>query len=81
MTKLRITHLATSHTNFKLIGEFIKFQKSVDCQFTIKELVGYCDNGIYKKIKEKYNKFYFIDDEDYNIYYMPNNSTYFKFRF
>jgi hypothetical protein len=74
LVKLRITHLVTSNTTFDLIESYLKFQKEINCQFTIKELVNFNDNGMYKNIKEKYPSIYYLDAKDYNIYYMPNNS-------
>jgi hypothetical protein len=79
VTKVRITHLVTEKTTFSMIDEYINFQKSINCQFTIKELIGYSDNGNYKKIKEKYNNIFSLDSGDYNIYYMPDNNIYSKF--
>lgn len=74
LTKVRITHLVTSNTSFDMIDSYLSFQKKLNCQFTIKELVGHSDNGMYKKIKEKYPGIYHLDFRDYNIYYMPDNS-------
>lgn len=74
LTKVRITHLVTANTTFKMIEEFLAFQERICCQFTIKELVGFDDAGMYKKIREKYPDIYHLDEGDYNIYYMPDNS-------
>ncbi len=74
LTKIRITHLVTANTTFNMIKEYLRFQQSIGCQFTIKELIGHDDNGMYKKIKEKHPKIYHLDEGDYNIYYMPDNT-------
>lgn len=74
LTKVRITHLVTSNTTFDMIDEYLTFQKETGCQFTIKELVGYDDDGMYSKIRQKYYEIYHLDSGDYNIYYMPDNS-------
>jgi hypothetical protein len=74
-TQVRITHLVTFDTTFNMIDDYLKFQKEIDCQFTIKELIGYDDGGMYKKIREKYPDIYHLDEGDYNIYYMPNNTV------
>ena len=50
--QLRITHLVTADTTFEMIDDYLDFQERTDCQFTIKELVGYDDDGMYKKIKK-----------------------------
>lgn len=74
LTKIRITHLVTSETTLDMIEEYLKFQKVIDCQFTIKQLIGYSDNGMYQKIRQTYPNIYHLDEGDYNIYYMPDNS-------
>lgn len=74
LTKIRITHLVTANTTYKMIDEYLDFQNKIGCQFTIKELIGHDDNGMYKKIREKYPEIYHLDEGDYNIYYMPDNT-------
>jgi hypothetical protein len=74
LTKIRITHLVTAETTLKMIEDYLAFQKQTNCQFTIKELVGHDDKGIYKKIRSVYPNIYHLDEGDYNIYYMPDNS-------
>ena len=75
LTKIRITHLVTANTTFDLIDKYLEFQNKINCQFTIKELINYSDNGMYKKIREKYPNIFNLDAGDYNIYYMPDNSV------
>lgn len=72
--KIRITHLVTANTTPEMIQEYLDFQNSINCQFTIKELIGYDDNGMYKIIREKFPDIFHLDEGDYNIYYMPDNS-------
>lgn len=74
LVKVRITHVVTADTTFDMIDNYLHFQEKTGCQFTIKELVGHSDNGMYKKIREKYPEIYHLDKGDYNIYYMPDNS-------
>lgn len=74
ITKIRITHLVTADTTFEIIEEYLDFQRKTRCQFTIKELVKYDDNGMYKIIRQKYPNIYHLDKGDYNIYYMPDNT-------
>jgi hypothetical protein len=74
LVKLRVTHLVTAETTFEMIENFLTFQDEVLCQFTIKELIGFPDGGMYKKVREKYSDIYFLDKGDYNTYYMPDNS-------
>lgn len=78
-TKVRITHLVTADTSDETIEEYIQYQKNTNCQFTIKELVGFDDKGRYKQIRIKYPEIYNLDAGDYNIYYFPNNIIGIKF--
>ena len=73
-TQIRIVHVATTETTDKMIESYIDFQKQNSCQFTIKQLTGYDDNGAYERLKKKYPGVYYLDEGDYNIYYMPNNT-------
>lgn len=81
LTKLRITHVVTKNTTDKMIEEYLEFQERTGCQFTIKELVGYDDGGRYKEIRKKYPEIFYLDEGDYNIYYMPDNTIREKFLF
>jgi hypothetical protein len=74
VTKVRITHLVTADTTLKMIDEYLKIQNEIKCQFTIKELIGYNDGGMYKKIRDRYPGIYNLDAGDYNVYYMPDNT-------
>jgi hypothetical protein len=74
LTRLRITHLITSYTTNKLIEDYIEFSDEHNCQFTIKQLVGFDDMGRYKEIRNRYPNVFYLDEGDYNTYYMPDNS-------
>lgn len=74
-TKLRITHVVTKATTLDIIADYLKFQNETGCQFTIKELVGFDDGGMYKKVRETYPDIFYLDAGDYNVYYMPDNSV------
>jgi len=78
-SKLRITHVVTEFSTIELIKEYLDFCVKYDCQFTIKELVGYNDNGNYKLFKQQYPSLFALEAGDYNIYYMPDNSITHKF--
>lgn len=73
-TKIRITHLVTADTTFEIIEDYLELQNKLSCQFTIKELIGFDDNGMYQKIRKEFPEIYHLDAGDYNIYYMPDNS-------
>jgi hypothetical protein len=64
-----------------MIEEYLGFQRRTGCQFTIKELVGHDDDGRYKEIRKKYPEIFYLDEGDYNIYYMPDNTIREKFLF
>lgn len=78
-TNVRIIHVVTKNTTDKVIEDYLKFQEASGCQFTIKQLAKYDDNGRYKEICEKYPNIYKLDTKDYNIYYMPDNTITDKF--
>ena len=78
-TKVRVTHLVTADTTFQMIDEYLDFQKRHGTQFTIKKLVGYDDNGMYERVRERYGFVFHLDPGDYNLYYMPDNSITDKF--
>jgi hypothetical protein len=74
LTKIRITHLVTANTTLEMIDNYLSFQKEIGCQFTVKELIGYDDDGMYQEIRQRYPNIFNLDAGDYNIYYMPDNS-------
>lgn len=81
-TKLRISHVATELSSDKKIEEYINYKKNNNCQLTIKELSGFNDKGRYKEIRNKYSdQLYYLDDDDYNVYFMPNNTVKNVFKF
>jgi len=79
LTKIRITHLVTDKTTDNRIKTYLNYQNKIGCQFTIKQLVGFDDGGRYEKIRKKYPEVFHLDEGDYNIYYMPDNSIRSKF--
>jgi len=81
LVEVRIVHVVTAKTTNAVIEAFLSFQAEMDCQFTIKELIGFDDNGRYEQIKRKYPFIYYLDAGDYNTYYMPDNTVKEKFIF
>jgi len=79
LTKIRVTHLVTADTTLELIEEYLDFQRKTGCQFTVKQLIGYDDNGMYRIVRNTYPETYSLDAGDYNIYYMPDNRIYTSF--
>lgn len=78
VTQVRIVHVATERTSFSLINEYLKFAKYT-CQFTLKQLVGYDDKGMFRVMKGQYPSVYCLEAGDYNVYYMPDNTVRTKF--
>ncbi len=74
LTKLRITHLITAASTNRGIRDYLNFQRKNRCQFTIKQLTKYSDKGKYCYFRRKYPDIFYLDNGDYNIYYMPDNS-------
>ena len=81
LINVRITHLVTKNTSFGMIEDYIDYTKKYGMQFTIKHLVGYDDGNMYNLILERYPDLFHLDDGDYNIYYMPDNTVQTKFLF
>jgi hypothetical protein len=77
--KLRIVHVATDKSTLQQIKLYKEWCNKNNCQFTVKELVGFDDGGMYIKIKENFPDIFMLDSGDYNIYYMPDNSIRTKF--
>jgi hypothetical protein len=73
-TKLRITHVVTANTTEQTIKDYLYLQKTLNCQFTIKQLVNYDDSGNFIKYRNMYPDLFYLEDGDYNIYYMPDNT-------
>jgi len=73
-TKVRIVHVVTKNTTEENLIKYKNFSKINNCQFTLKELVGYDDNGNYSRFKNKFPELFYLDSGDYNIYYFPNNT-------
>jgi hypothetical protein len=73
--KVRIVHVATKNTSDTVIDEYLNFKNETGCQFTVKQLVGFDDVGRYKQLKTSHPDAFYLDAGDYNVYYMPDNST------
>ena len=78
-TKVRVVHLVTANTSFGMIDDYINFCKEHDIQFTIKHLVGFDDCGMYDMLLKRHPALFHLDDGDYNIYFMPDNTEKTKF--
>lgn len=78
-TKVRLVYVVESHTTDEYVQELINFCEENNIQLTFKQLYGQDDNGRYEQLKSKYKNIFFLDYNDYNLYYMPNNSVYDKF--
>lgn len=76
---IRLVNVPNKFSKMSDIEKMISIRKDLNIQFTIKKLVGFKDNDIYNKLKKKYPKEYFLDEGDYNIYFMPDNKIYNSF--
>jgi len=75
LTKMRIVHVVTEFSTINGVQEYLDFQKESGCQFTIKPLSNYDDKGMFKKVRETFPDIYFLEEGDYNIYFMPDNTV------
>ena len=57
------------------VQEYLDFQEETDCQFTIKPLSSFDDKGMFEKVRESFPDTYFLEEGDYNIYFMPDNTA------
>jgi hypothetical protein len=73
-TEVRITHLVTGQTTLDVIRDYINFTSAYNIQFTIKQLIGHNDYGRFDTIRKQFPNVYYLEEGDYNIYYMPDNS-------
>lgn len=78
-TKIRIVHVITHMTTEDMFNTYIDHSKYFKCQLTFKKLVGHDDKYKYEYFKNKYPEQFFLDEGDYNIYYMPDNTIQSKF--
>lgn len=76
---VRIVHVATADTDFNMVDDYLSFCEDNNCQLTIKQLVGFSDGGMYDKVKSNYKNVFCLDEGDYNVYYMPDNTIRRKF--
>ena len=84
--KIRITKVILSNTTSFEINECINYCNENDFQLTLKQLDGFNDNNNYIILKNRYNnilsnKIVFLDTNDYNLYYMPDNNLYSNFNY
>lgn len=78
-TQVRIVYVVEKHTTNEYVEKLIEFSNKNLMQLTFKQLYGQDDNGRYDELKNKYNDQFFLDHDDYNIYYMPDNLVYDRF--
>ena len=77
LTKVRLYHTVTKEVYVEELFEL----KSKGYDITLKQLYGADDGGMYIYMKNKYkNDFFFLDNGDYNIYFMPDNREYKNFK-
>jgi hypothetical protein len=58
-----------------VIEDYLDFQQATGCQFTLKQLSGHDDCGNYRKFSAQYPDTFQLDEGDYNLYYMPDNTV------
>ena len=86
--KMRAVHVATKNSRKSDIESFINFCIDNKVEFSIKKLHGYDDGNMFLNLKDIiykgkkkaiFNNIKFIEDKDYNMYYMPDNTIRDKF--
>lgn len=84
-TKFRINFVITNEYTCEDLAKYIRFARSIGIQIAFRELVGDFDKPsedvvhMLNKVHEIYNQAMYIRQDDYNLYYMPDNKIYEKF--
>lgn len=81
LTKVRVVHVVTEFTTKDLIQSYSSYLSDKGIQLTLKELHGFDDKGRYDELKKEFQDLFFLDSDDYNIYYFPDNTIQEKFFF
>jgi hypothetical protein len=79
VTRVRIVYVVTATTKISVIQQYADFCEKYKIQLTLKELFKYNDHGKYNEIKKTFPNLFYLDNGDYNIYFMPNNTITDKF--
>lgn len=80
-TNLRLVHVVTKYTTKEKVKNLIGICEKINAQLTLKELVGYNDEGQFEILKHDLFFPFFLKADDYNIYFMPDNKISSKFIF
>jgi hypothetical protein len=81
-TKLRINFVITDEYTKEDLLSYIEFAKKLDIQISFRELVGSFSKpsedivSMLDKVQEVYDRARFTKQDDYNIYFMPDNNIY-----
>lgn len=80
--RTRLVRVATPGTTIKELLDMRTFCASNGFQMSLKELAEFDDGGTFDKMKRifKGTGVFMIEDRDYNVYYMPDNTITAKFR-
>jgi len=76
---LRLACVITKDTTENQIDTLISFATKNNIELTFKQLHGFSDDNNFNKFKKIYLNSFFLEDGDYNIYFMPNNIEYDRF--
>ena len=82
--QIRLVHVVQATTSDDFIYELYDACYPRGFGVTLKEMVGCSDSGRYQQLKNSNIRtvcpsLFFLDQGDYNIYYMPDNRIYHKF--
>jgi hypothetical protein len=79
--KTRIVHVVTNATNNTKVNAYVELAEKTGCQLSLKELDWVSGDKLFKNMTSKYPQVYNIPLDDYNEYFMPDNSIQYKFKY
>jgi len=78
----RLVHVVTADTGESGVREMLAFCTRFEWQLSLKKLAVFDDAGRFEEMRRRFSgtEIFFIEDMDYNIYFMPNNTVAEEFR-
>lgn len=74
-TKVRMVHVVTRRTREEDVQTMKDFAFKNGFQLTLKRLSGWGDGGKFDYFKIKFPELFFLEEGDYNLYFMPDNTV------
>ena len=76
-TQIRVVHVVQPFDTMKSLDKYVLAFFGTPIQLSFKQLHQSTDNTLFNKAKDEYrDDVFFIEDKDYNYYFMPDNKVY-----